>query len=39
MILIGKGAKKIIHVVIVIIIQYSFLGIVYNNVFIILYYL
>ncbi len=37
--LIGKGAKKIIHVVIVIIIQCSFLGIVYNNMFIILYYL
>ncbi len=39
MILIGKGAKKIIHVVKVIIIRCSFLGIVCNNKMIILYYL
>lgn len=39
MILIGKGAKKIIHVVKVIIIRCSFLGIVCNNKIIILYYL
>lgn len=39
MILSGKGAKNIIHVVKVIIFYYSFLEIVYNNEFIILYYL